>query len=195
MTTMRAIEIDLAEQRFGFLGQAGQLRDALVAALTENGGVPAVAADAGLVIALYPLLPSPRPVPDLLDALRREGDRLAAGNGRIVMVLSALAGLPMRRHTHYSAEMAKAWAGMRTLAMSLAPNVLVNAVGAGFIDEATTPLAGDPLMPGHAGLSRPGRLADLVNAVLFLADPANTYTTGQLLNVDGGWTVGYGRNF
>jgi NAD(P)-dependent dehydrogenase (short-subunit alcohol dehydrogenase family) len=191
---MRAIDIDLAGQRFGFLGEAGQLRDALATALTENGGVPAVAADAGLVIALYPLLPSDRPVTDLLDALRQEGSRLAAGNGRIIMVLSALASVPMRRHGRYSAEMAKAWAGMRTLAMSLAPTVLVNAVGPGFIEEAA-PLAGDPLMPGHAGLPRPGRLADVVNAVLFLADPANTYTTGQLLNVDGGWTVGYGRNF
>jgi NAD(P)-dependent dehydrogenase (short-subunit alcohol dehydrogenase family) len=192
---MRAIEIDLAGQRFGFLGEDGQLRDALAAALTENGGVPAAAGEAGVVIALYPPQPSEEPVPDLLAALRREGDRLAAGNGRIVMVLSAVASVPMRRHSRYSAEMAKAWAGMRTLAMSLAPNVPVNAVGAGLIEEAATPLAGDPLMPGHAGLSRPGRLADIVNAVLFLADPANTYTTGQLLNVDGGWTVGYGRNF
>jgi NAD(P)-dependent dehydrogenase (short-subunit alcohol dehydrogenase family) len=91
--------------------------------------------------------------------------------------------------------MAGAWAGMRALAMSLAPKVLINAVGVGFVEEAAAPLAGDPLMPGHAGLSRSGRLVDIVNAVLFLADPANTYTTGQLLNVDGGWTVGYGRNF
>jgi NAD(P)-dependent dehydrogenase (short-subunit alcohol dehydrogenase family) len=195
MNTMQAIEIDLAGQRFGFLGEAGQMRDALAAVLTQNGGVPAPAGEAGLLIALYPLLPSDRPVPDLLDALRLEGDRLATGNGRIIMVLSALASVPMRRHGRYSAEMARTWAGMRTLAMSLAPDVLVNAVGAGFIEAATTRLAGDPLMPGHAGLPQPGRLADLVNAVLFLADPANTYTTGQLLNVDGGWTVGYGRNF
>jgi NAD(P)-dependent dehydrogenase (short-subunit alcohol dehydrogenase family) len=192
---MREIEIDLAGQPFGFIGETGELRDALVVALTESGGVPAPAEEASLVIALHPLVPSDRPVPDLLDAVRREGDRLAAENGRIIMVLSALASLPMRRHARYSAEMAKAWAGMRTLAMNLAPNLLVNAVGAGCIEEAATPLAGDPLMPGHAGLPRPGRLADLVNAVLFLADPANTYTTGQLLNVDGGWTVGYGRNF
>ena len=27
------------------------------------------------------------------------------------------------------------------------------------------------------------------------ADPLNTYTTGQMLSVDGGWTAGYGRNF
>jgi len=192
---MREIEIDLAGQRFGFLGEAGQWREALAAALAENGGVSAEMGDAGLLIALYPLRPSNWPVPDLLDVLRREGERMAAGQGRIIMVLSAAASLPMRRHSGYSAEMAKAWAGMRTLAMGLAPNVLVNAVGAGFIADEPTVLAGDPLMPGHAGLMRPGRLADIVNAVLFLADPANTYTTGQLLNVDGGWTVGYGRNF
>lgn len=192
---MHEIEIDLAGQRFGFIGETGKVRDALATALTDNGGVPAGAGEAGLVIAIYPLQPDDRQVPDLLDALRREGDRLASGNGRILILLSALASVPMRRHARYSAEMARAWAGMRTLAMSLAPNVLVNAVGVGFVEDAARPLAGDPLMPGHAGLSRPGRLAEIVNSVLFLADPANTYTTGQLLNVDGGWTVGYGRNF
>ena len=44
-------------------------------------------------------------------------------------------------------------------------------------------------------LGRPGPLAEVVAAVLFLCDPANTYTTGQLLAVDGGWMAGYGRNF
>ena len=36
-------------------------------------------------------------------------------------------------------------------------------------------------------------LPEAVAAVLFFADPANTYTTGQLLAVDGGWMAGYGR--
>ena len=38
-------------------------------------------------------------------------------------------------------------------------------------------------------------LDEVVAAALFLCDPANTYTTGQLLSVDGGWTAGYARNF
>jgi NAD(P)-dependent dehydrogenase (short-subunit alcohol dehydrogenase family) len=44
-------------------------------------------------------------------------------------------------------------------------------------------------------LGRPGRIEEAVAALLFLADPMNTYTTGQVLTVDGGWTAGYGRDF
>ncbi len=113
-----------------------------------------------------------------------------------MILLSALGGLPMRRHLPYSVVMAAEVAGMRGLAMQLAPNVLVNAVGAGVIEaEDGQLLAGDRRMLTHTALLRAGTLADLANAVLFLCDPLNSYTTGQLLTVDGGWSIGYGRNF
>ena len=32
-------------------------------------------------------------------------------------------------------------------------------------------------------------------AVLFLADPENSYTNGHVIAVDGGWTAGYAREF
>ena len=50
-------------------------------------------------------------------------------------------------------------------------------------------------MLSHVSIDRPGKETDVANAALFLLDPANTYTTGQVLAVDGGWTVGYARNF
>ena len=37
--------------------------------------------------------------------------------------------------------------------------------------------------------------AEAVAAALFFCDPLNSYTTGQMLGVDGGWAAGYGRNF
>lgn len=55
--------------------------------------------------------------------------------------------------------------------------------------------AGDDAMLSHVPLGRAGTPADIANAVLFLLDPLNSYTTGQILAVDGGWTTGYGRNF
>lgn len=115
------------------------------------------------------------------------------GSGRILILLSALAGLPMRRHPHYSATMAAAAAGMRSLAMQLGPEVLVNALGLGAFGDP--PLSGDAAMLGHAPLGRTGTPDEIAGPVLFLCDPMNSYTTGQLLLVDGGWSTGYGRNF
>ena len=114
-------------------------------------------------------------------------------SGRIVFVLSAAAEMPMRRHSDFSVQLAPVVATMRTLAMQLGPKVLVNAVGVGAIG---TPLvAGDPAMLGHASVKRPGTIGEVVDAVLFFCDPLNTYTTGQMLSVDGGWSAGYGRSF
>jgi NAD(P)-dependent dehydrogenase (short-subunit alcohol dehydrogenase family) len=193
------MRVELAGHRFRVLGTAGPVADAVMAGLAGNGAVAARESEAaGLVIFSCPLLPDMAGVePGTLEAVAREGRAMAAGGGgRMVLLLSALAGLPMRRHVAYSAAMAAAAAGMRGLAMELAPKVLVNAVGAGAIGDARgAMLAGDQRMLSHAGLGRAGTIDDLVHAVLFLCDPQNSYTTGQLLNVDGGWSVGYGRNF
>ena len=100
----------------------------------------------------------------------------------------------MRRHPDFSREMAAAVTVMRTLAMEFAPKVLVNAVGFGVI-ETDMLVSGDPAQLTHASVGRTGTLDEAIAPVLFFCDPDNTYTTGQMLAVDGGWTAGYGRNF
>ena len=47
----------------------------------------------------------------------------------------------------------------------------------------------------HIPLGRPATTEEIAYAVLFLAAPQNTYITGQVLAVDGGWTAGYMREF
>jgi NAD(P)-dependent dehydrogenase (short-subunit alcohol dehydrogenase family) len=47
----------------------------------------------------------------------------------------------------------------------------------------------------HVPLARAAELAEIADAALFLLDPENSYTTGHVLVVDGGWTAGYARNF
>ncbi len=84
-------------------------------------------------------------------------------------------------------------ATVRTMAMQLGPKVLVNAVGVGAVGEPL--LAGDAAMLDHASVKRPASVAEITDTVLFFCDPLNTYTTGQMLSVDGGWSAGYGRNF
>jgi 3-oxoacyl-[acyl-carrier protein] reductase len=44
-------------------------------------------------------------------------------------------------------------------------------------------------------LGRPGTPDEIAVAVLFLADPENSYMNGHILTVDGGWTAGYTRDF
>ncbi len=114
--------------------------------------------------------------------------------GRIIVVLSALAAVPMRRHRRFSQDMAAAMAGVRALAMAFGPKVLVNGVGLGVI-EAPGLVCGDRAQLSHVPLARPGNLREAVAALLFFCDPLNTYTSGQLLCVDGGWTAGYARDF
>ena len=117
------------------------------------------------------------------------------GSGRIVFLLSAIAGMPMRRHPGFSAEMARSLAGMRTLAMEFGPKVLVNAVGFGLVANGDHRSPATRLNSATYLSAAPARVAEAVAAVLFLCDPLNSYTTGQMLSVDGGWTAGYGRNF
>ncbi len=192
------MQVDLNGRLFRVIGTGGVVPDAIAAALASNGA-QRTEGRGDLLIVCRKLLPDDLPDDgySTMQAAIEQGGAMATGSGgRIVFVLSALAGLPMRRHLDYSAGMAAAVASMRGLAMELAPNILVNAVGAGMIEDAGGELlAGDAKMLSHVALGRPGSLADLAHAVLFLCDPLNSYTTGQLLVVDGGWSVGYGRNF
>jgi len=38
-------------------------------------------------------------------------------------------------------------------------------------------------------MGRPGKAGELDGAVIYFASDASSYTTGQLLTVDGGWTT------
>ena len=73
--------------------------------------------------------------------------------------------------------------------------VRINAVAAGALDGVPGSEDRSRRMLSHVPLGRPGGIADLTGAVLFLADPKNGYTTGHVLAVDGGWTAGYARSF
>lgn len=179
-------------------GGIGELAEATVRGLAANGARVSVSAAATLpdiLIVFLPLLPQDGvEVAPMLAIARSTGEAMRMrGGGRILFVLSAAAGIPMRRHADYSIQMAAALAGMRTLAMQYGPSVLVNAVGAGAIGEPL--VAGDAAMLAHASVKRSGTIAEVVDTVLFFCDPLNTYTTGQMLSVDGGWSAGYGRSF
>lgn len=190
--------IDLNDMTARIEGDTNPLVAALRERLIENGAriVPEGLPD--ILILAAPLLPDNDFDWDgLTETAHRDGtDMKARGSGRIVFLLSACAALPTRRQPEFSMRMASMQALMRTLAMSLAPEVAVNALGTGAIGpDAANLLSGDVQMIGHVPLGRPGTVTEACNVALFLCDPENSYLTGQLLSADGGWTAGYGRSF
>ena len=189
------MHVDLSGTTFSLLGDINPVTAALRDALVANGATLGDETDPDMLILSFPLLPAEGIATDALLARAESiGEAMAQrGHGRILAIISAAAGMPMRRHPDYSRKMAGVLTTVRTLAMRLGPHVLVNAVGVGAIGEPV--VAGDAAMLGHASVKRPGTVAEVVDTALFFADPLNTYTTGQMLSVDGGWSAGYGRNF
>jgi len=193
-----AMEIDLNGAAVALDGETNPIVDAAFTALRANGGTFVEATDtADILLMSNPLRPGTTaqdPRCQHADARKAALAMAERGGGRIVFLISATAGMPMRRHPRFSMENASILAGMRTLAMEFGPKVLVNAVGFGAVEDGTM-VSGDKAMLSHTPVGRAGCIEEAVAAVLFFCDPLNTYTTGQMLSVDGGWTAGYGRNF
>lgn len=194
------MEIDLNGATVALYGDSNPVAEAAITALQANGGILVEGADAraaDILLMSCPLRPGTAAGdPRLLyaDARKMAVAMTERGSGRVIFLLSATAGMPMRRHPRFSMENASILAGMRTLAMEFGPRVLVNAVGVGAVEDETM-VSGDKAMLSHTPVGRAGSIEEAVAAVLFFCDPLNTYTTGQMLGVDGGWMAGYGRDF
>ncbi|HLI34034.1 MAG TPA: 3-oxoacyl-ACP reductase FabG [Terriglobia bacterium] len=162
-----------------------------------------------------------RPVHDFLDAdwraiLRVDLDgvfycsRAVSSNmvrrrkGVIINIGSILGIVPMRLQSAFDAAKAGMLNFTRGHALEAAPHgIRVNAIAPGSIlTDVTQELFYNPAsqrlaesLLAHIPLGKPGEPEDIANAVLFLVSDEARYITGHVLVVDGGWTVGFARDW
>jgi NAD(P)-dependent dehydrogenase (short-subunit alcohol dehydrogenase family) len=127
-------------------------------------------------------------------------------SGRIVNIASIAGLVPLRLQCAFVAAKAGVVNLTKAMALELGPDgILVNGIAPGstLTDGTRQLFYGDDglfrqsvqRMLDHVALGRPAEVDEIAVAALFLADPENTYMTGHVLVVDGGWTAGYARDF
>jgi NAD(P)-dependent dehydrogenase (short-subunit alcohol dehydrogenase family) len=126
------------------------------------------------------------------------GPMRAADYGRVVNVTSIHGRLSEAGSLAYDVSKAGLEAATRTAAIELAASgVLVNAIAPGFVATRMSIVNGVSELETDwfkTGYLRDGRLpigraadpADIAEMAVWLASGSNTYTTGQVVTVDGG---------
>jgi NAD(P)-dependent dehydrogenase (short-subunit alcohol dehydrogenase family) len=182
------MQVRLQDRTALLIGQGGDLGIGITGALTASGAVivDECVGDGAHILVTFSQrgLPSPDWMGKITRAAHRLGDQ-----GRVVNVVS-VTGLVAMRGDGSAPMQAGIIALSRSLALELAPRgILVNALAVPPDQDAMH------RMVSHTPGGRLPSVADLAQAALFLLDPDNTYTTGHVLVADGGWSVGFGRDF
>lgn len=112
----------------------------------------------------------------------------ARGYGRIINIASEQGLIGAVGMSAYCASKAGVFGLTKALARELAPDgILVNCIAPGPVDTALlNPLDRTPELMAQIPLRRIGRPDEIAFAVLFLASPQTSWTTGQILSPNGG---------
>ncbi len=124
------------------------------------------------------------------------------GYGRIINISSITGVVPLRNQCAFAAAKAAVVHLTKAMAIELASHgVNVNAICPGSI-QIPKMIEGGMYTDGrfesimsHIPMKRPGTPEDIGHAALYLASDAANYVTGAVHIVDGGWTVGFARDW
>ncbi len=116
------------------------------------------------------------------------GEKMMAGDGGTIINLSSTAAfLPMPHTIPYGGAKAAVNAMTVALAKAFAPKVRVNCIAPGpFLTDVSTAWRDNEAAKRALGLRRFGEPSEIVGTALYLASDASSYTTGQVIRVDGG---------
>ena len=169
------------------------VRDAVAATIAFHGRLDILVNNA----AIYETVPLDQITVEQWDAIfeintrgpflfaREALSHLRSAHGRIIN-LGSLGGLhPWPTHGHYCASKAALHMLTEVMAKSFAPEVVVNCVAPGWIDQDDKGEEAATQYAARTPMRRNGTATDIAEAVLFFAANAS-FVTGQILAVDGG---------
>jgi NAD(P)-dependent dehydrogenase (short-subunit alcohol dehydrogenase family) len=82
-------------------------------------------------------------------------------------------------------ELAAQWARYGIRVNAIAPGFFPSEMTAGLFEDER----GRRWLERNCPMGRPGRIDELDGVLLFLASDASSYCTGQVITIDGGWTI------
>jgi NAD(P)-dependent dehydrogenase (short-subunit alcohol dehydrogenase family) len=167
-----------------------------ITVLVNNAALKAsVAGDGGLLdttVAVWDRVLAANLRGPMLGARRVLPDMLATGGGSIIMMTSTAA---LHSVAGFATAYSSAKAGMIGLTRTIAATygvhgVRCNAIAPGVIMVGRDTASQEAFRESSGGLiQRPGRPADIADAVVFLSGDAGSYINGQTLVIDGGLTA------